>query len=612
MPAAIVLDQEEGSRDQILALLRGIGWTASAPSRWSEARRLARREPPALVLCDPISAGVRSVSRLQELGGDGPLPIVMLAGKVRPEELLRGAPIGVWLAGVLEKPLDPYALLALLVRAGLLKGWPALALDWPIPRPTGGPLAALAGLDLERGDAVLDLRWGDLIYAVRVHDGELIDVAAGGSPIDLAAWAARRGYGEEIPRSGPAPSLSAQVASGTTLPELPLPERRLLARELAASVIADAISEEQVGIRVRPPSGDVSLDGPSLGPVGSLGLLALGLIQARSPERFAWSDTTEVRAAAGARRDPASWRLPRHHAVLVERLLAALGAPQTTDALLAALDLDPEGSEEARLLLSWLVAVGGARLERAGCYEREGPGQRELYEVLARTASESPFEALGVGPDAEDAEIRRAFLALTRSYHPDRYFQRHDRVVGVVGEIQQRASAAYDRIRDAEARAALQAANAPLEDTGAAPQRARSHLLQGQHFLRQKAWAKALEQFERATELDPSDPAGRALAHWATFVSDSSARARVLPQHTVLMRDHPEYAEGWYLLGRMLRLAGRADRAEQVYRRALALDPNHVGAQRELRLVRRRAEEQGDEGEGSGWFGRASGYFKKA
>ena len=65
----------------------------------------------------------------------------------------------------------------------------------------------------------------------------------------------------------------------------------------------------------------------------------------------------------------------------------------------------------------------------------------------------TPYEILGVSPNADDEAIKRAYHELARKYHPDRYT--NSDLADVAKEKMQEVNAAYEEIqREREARAA--------------------------------------------------------------------------------------------------------------------------------------------------------------
>lgn len=77
---------------------------------------------------------------------------------------------------------------------------------------------------------------------------------------------------------------------------------------------------------------------------------------------------------------------------------------------------------------------------------------QRLEAELARLRSADPFRALGLTPSADTAEVRRAYLALVKTWHPNRYAREEQDVRDLVNEIFLHVRRAYEQLADEDKR----------------------------------------------------------------------------------------------------------------------------------------------------------------
>ncbi len=68
-----------------------------------------------------------------------------------------------------------------------------------------------------------------------------------------------------------------------------------------------------------------------------------------------------------------------------------------------------------------------------------------------------PYKVLGVSRDATDDEIKKAYLALARKYHPDKYTDTD--LADLAAEKMKEINAAYDAIRDTRAKGSTESSS---------------------------------------------------------------------------------------------------------------------------------------------------------
>jgi curved DNA-binding protein CbpA len=249
-----------------------------------------------------------------------------------------------------------------------------------------------------------------------------------------------------------------------------------------------------------------------------------------------------------------------------------------------------------------------------------------LDTLFERAAGRTHYEVLGVGRSVSPAEIKRAYYALARRFHPDRFRREADEeLLARVESAFARVAKAYDVLSDAKARAAYdlkvgRTADAPVSQqqqqqqeqkpaanaggrtttaaaaTGAGasgqsagagdvPPGAEEKFRQGQEALRLNDYETAERLLGEAALLAPQQARyrahyGRALA----YNRRTRRRAEVELQAAVAL--DPRAAEYRVMLGELYRDIGLRRRAEEEIERALTLDPAHAAARRLLRALR--------------------------
>jgi tetratricopeptide (TPR) repeat protein len=202
------------------------------------------------------------------------------------------------------------------------------------------------------------------------------------------------------------------------------------------------------------------------------------------------------------------------------------------------------------------------------------------------------FGLLGITPDADDAEVERAFRDLSERYDPDRL---DDAVIAdvrdKVEELWSRIQHAHNTLATAESRrdyhASLQARGAP-QPTAESPERSKA-LGGEQQFRKGKAALEggrsneALAAFEEALQAAPTEPAYLAHHGWTLHSLDPKAnRAKAVEELQNALSVDPSYSVAHYFLGRICLFEGNDTLAQGYFEAAVRADPENVEAQRYL------------------------------
>lgn len=295
---------------------------------------------------------------------------------------------------------------------------------------------------------------------------------------------------------------------------------------------------------------------------GIFGLIVTGLLAAPG---FRWRPGAE--APAGAREAAKPPRLNQ-----LDAFLNRTGEPATAAA--------PTG--------------GGSS---AGSYARspeEEERQRLLQERIARSKVPDLYDVLGVPHTADESEIRRAYYAIAKTYHPDKY--RREAYEQQMPEIEAMFAAtteAYNTLTDPAGREEY---DRYLSDQKGKPKQseadpvlqAKESFLRGKKHLESGDMFDALTLFESAIKLDPT----RA-EYWSHLgrVQEKNSRWRKRAEESYLkaIELSPVDSQNYLLLARLYSSGNLTRRAQEMYAKVLTWDPQNDEAL--VALGRKKAEQ---------------------
>ncbi len=227
------------------------------------------------------------------------------------------------------------------------------------------------------------------------------------------------------------------------------------------------------------------------------------------------------------------------------------------------------------------------------------PIRVELASMAERFRDRDWFGILGVGRNADDEQIRRAYTDLAKRTHPDRFSGSSEAVIRVAEEVFGLISRAYETVGDREGRlrylrdeASRERDAAELEE-GHRALRAELEFQKGEAALRGRRYDVAAEHFREAVEAYPDEGEYHAYYGWAHYLESPDAPGRIKEALERVIRGRklaPDREKPYLFLGRLYKAHGRLKTAEKMFTRAVQLDPDCVEALRELRLIHMRRE----------------------
>ena len=198
---------------------------------------------------------------------------------------------------------------------------------------------------------------------------------------------------------------------------------------------------------------------------------------------------------------------------------------------------------------------------------------------------------MGVTSNASQEQIKKAYIAAAKKYHPDRAAATPG-LGGILPELQALFSAlkeAHDQIGPPAARAQYDQQLRHGSTGKLRKQEAGRELKMGEVLLKRRDFDGALQKLRHAVDLDANADALAALA-WA-IVSDPKATATGKEEATTLinraLRAPGTTARTYYVAGVLWRSRDPSSAAD-AFRKALEMDPKYTDASLELRVLESR------------------------
>ena len=220
--------------------------------------------------------------------------------------------------------------------------------------------------------------------------------------------------------------------------------------------------------------------------------------------------------------------------------------------------------------------------------------ERSLQALLDSYAGADHFKVLGVGRDATPAQVKVAYFQLAKAYHPDTV------AVEATPPVRKLCADLFSRIGEAwgvlgdEARRAryveelATGAGVTVDVMGIL--QAESIFQTGTLLVKARQYEEAAARFSEAMKLNPDEPEYGMWLAWCGFVvapDKKKVHARAVGVIEAGLKQSPRVAVGYLFLGQMAKIVGDLALAEKQLKRGLAIAPDHVDLQRELKYLRK-------------------------
>lgn len=255
----------------------------------------------------------------------------------------------------------------------------------------------------------------------------------------------------------------------------------------------------------------------------------------------------------------------------------------------------------ALLVTGILEAREEAATERLCCCEEPVEYRARREDFLKQydwMMQQDYFTLMGVSESDPRDQVRKAYHALVKQYHPDRYFEED-----LFPDLRDKINALFQRISDAHETLVDPARKARyLNDLkGKKPARsdienillAETAFQKGLVLFRVRKYAEALEQFALAVNLGSNEPEYLTYQAWSAYKLNSGDPARVERSRQLLLHAvdlNPRLALAHLYLGYLSKSEGHEKEAQRRFERAIQHNPDCTEALRELRLMNMRRE----------------------
>ncbi|MCA3010877.1 MAG: response regulator [Myxococcaceae bacterium] len=221
--------------------------------------------------------------------------------------------------------------------------------------------------------------------------------------------------------------------------------------------------------------------------------------------------------------------------------------------------------------------------------ERE---QRErLAARVAATRKLDYFEVLGVKRSASREDVKRAYFALAKEYHPDRHAgTASSEIRELAQQLYDLISTAHDTLTDPQQRSRYleELKQGRTRDVAADVGKilaAEGKFQRGEELMRQRQYGDAVKAFRDAVGLYADEGEFHAWLGWARFQASPQAAEEAIADIERAISLNPKLDKGYLFLGYVHKALGRPDKAEKQFEKAIQANPDCTEALRELRLL---------------------------
>jgi len=217
---------------------------------------------------------------------------------------------------------------------------------------------------------------------------------------------------------------------------------------------------------------------------------------------------------------------------------------------------------------------------------------RELQARLERIHKENHFQVLGLPDTADASTVKAAYFKLAKQFHPDtvppeappELARTKAEIFAAIGEANRMLSDDASRARYRQALAE----GGPAEVDVQAVLQAEETFNKGTALVRARRFPEAVKTFDDAIAANPREGefyAWRGYARFFTLPDKKVAMVEAMRDLNQSLKLNERCAPAHYFIGQLHKLTGDAAGALKHFKRCVSLDPQHVDAQREIRIA---------------------------
>jgi hypothetical protein len=219
---------------------------------------------------------------------------------------------------------------------------------------------------------------------------------------------------------------------------------------------------------------------------------------------------------------------------------------------------------------------------------------KKLQDLALKMKSQNHFEVLAVTREAPPNAVKIAYFKLAKDYHPDTV------PPGAPEALSKAKADVFARIGDAHR--TLSDENLKKEyiaelDAGGAGEKidiskllAAEELFQkGKLLVQARKFPEAVKMFDEAIAANAEEPefsAWRGYARFFTFPDKKAGQTEAMKDITNCLKRNPNIVAAHFFQGMMAKLLGDLPAAKKHFNQTVKLDPKHIDAQRELRMMK--------------------------